>query len=65
MKKSEIIKKYTELYGKRPTLTLDKNLSSEQIKSVLENTKVLATKQEELSYESEKCYQTGKQSRRA
>lgn len=40
MKKSEIIKKYTELYGKRPTLNLDKSLSSEEQFKIKQNTKI-------------------------
>ena len=30
MKKSEIIKKYVELYGKKPTLQIDKNMSFDE-----------------------------------
>lgn len=30
MKKSEIIKKYTEIYGKRPTLQIDNSMSDDE-----------------------------------
>lgn len=40
MKKSEIIKKYTELYGKRPTLSIDKNLSTEENFKIKQATKI-------------------------
>ena len=40
MKKSEIIKKYTELYGKRPTLQIDKNMSESEKLQIKQLTKL-------------------------
>lgn len=40
MKKSEIIKKYTELYGKRPTLSIDKTLSEDERFRIKQQTKI-------------------------
>ncbi len=40
MKKSEIIKKYTELYGKRPRLNLDNTLSDEEQFKIKQSIKI-------------------------
>ena len=40
MKKSDIVKKYIELCGKRPTLKADKNLSKEDLMKIKQELKV-------------------------
>ena len=40
MKKTEIIKKYTEIYGKRPTLQLDKSMSDDEKFKIKQTTKL-------------------------
>lgn len=40
MKKSEIIKKYTEIYGKRPTLNIDKQLPDVEQFKIKQQTKI-------------------------
>lgn len=40
MKKTEIIKKYTEIYGKRPTLQIDKSMSDDEKFKIKQATKL-------------------------
>ena len=40
MKKSEIIKKYVELYGKKPTLQIDKSMSFDEKFKIKQETKL-------------------------
>ena len=40
MKKTEIIKKYTEIYGKRPTLQIDKSMSDNERFKIKQATKL-------------------------
>lgn len=40
MKKTEIIKKYIEIYGKRPTLQIDKNMSADEKFKIKQTTKL-------------------------